>query len=45
MPRLPLVGFGNVAKSTEKRDDKASFVAFMFPYKHDRREYIVEING
>jgi hypothetical protein len=45
MPRLPLVGFGNVAKSTEKRDDKGGFVAFMFPYKHDRREYIVEIGG
>jgi len=29
--------FDEIAKLTRKRDDKAGFVASMFPYKHDRR--------
>ncbi len=34
-----------IAKLTGKRDDNASFVVYMFPYKHDRREYIMGIGG
>jgi len=35
--------FGDVAKLTEKWDDKAGFMACIFPYKHNRRGYILGI--
>jgi hypothetical protein len=37
--------FGDVAKLTGKRNDKAGFVTCMFPYKHDRNEYIMGFRG
>jgi hypothetical protein len=35
--------FGDFAKLTGNWDDKAGFVGFIFPYKHDRHEYIANI--
>jgi hypothetical protein len=32
---------GNIATVLEKRNDKASFMACMFPYMHDCREHIM----
>ena len=37
--------FGDSTRLLGKRDDNASFVAYIFPYKHDRREYIVGIGN
>jgi hypothetical protein len=32
---------GNTAAVLEKRDDKASFMAWMFPYKYNSRQHIM----
>jgi len=35
---------GNTATVLEKRDDKASFMAWIFPYKYDSRQHIMGFN-
>ena len=32
---------GNIAEVSEKREDKANYMAYMVAYRNDRREHII----